>query len=305
MKKILLSLGTLAIVGVIVAGATGAFFTDTETSTGNTFTAGSIDLKVDSTSHYNGFTCTEGENGYTWKADDGTDVTPNTYPQPGDACNGTWAETDLGAQKFFNFTDLKPGDHGEDTISLHVYDNDAWGRFVMTNTVDSESGCTEPELKAEPNCTPNGTGQLGTALDLNVWLDQGAIPGFQNTTTTPDADPTEGDNIHQENEPMVNITGTTSTPPDAVTYDLWGALANAYSASDCLDTSTYAIDGHDGYGKCQGLAKDGRMVGDTNYNFGVEWNLPASTGNEVQSDQLESDFSFDVVQHRNNPSKTF
>lgn len=47
MKKILLSLGTIVAIGAIVAGGTIAFFNDTETSTGNIFTAGSIDLKVD------------------------------------------------------------------------------------------------------------------------------------------------------------------------------------------------------------------------------------------------------------------
>ena len=58
MKKILLSLGVIAVVGVVVAGATGAFYNDTETSTGNIFTAGSIDLKVDHLKQtYNGVDC--------------------------------------------------------------------------------------------------------------------------------------------------------------------------------------------------------------------------------------------------------
>jgi len=58
MKKILLSLGTLVVVGAVVAGATIAFYNDTETSTGNIFTAGSIDLKVDHTKQtYNGEVC--------------------------------------------------------------------------------------------------------------------------------------------------------------------------------------------------------------------------------------------------------
>ncbi len=34
----------MAVVGALVLGATGAFFSDTETSTGNTFTAGTIDI---------------------------------------------------------------------------------------------------------------------------------------------------------------------------------------------------------------------------------------------------------------------
>ena len=58
MKKILLSLGTLVVVGAIVAGATIAFYNDTETSTGNIFVAGSVDLKVDHTrASYNGEEC--------------------------------------------------------------------------------------------------------------------------------------------------------------------------------------------------------------------------------------------------------
>ncbi|MGB3073311.1 MAG: TasA family protein, partial [Candidatus Moraniibacteriota bacterium] len=50
-----------------VAGGTYSFFSDTETSVGNTFTAGALDLKVDSEAHYNGLVCTPGENGNTWQ----------------------------------------------------------------------------------------------------------------------------------------------------------------------------------------------------------------------------------------------
>ncbi|HVV39238.1 MAG TPA: hypothetical protein VHD31_02830 [Candidatus Paceibacterota bacterium] len=55
MKRILFSLGTIIFVGAVATASTGAFFSDTETSAGNIFTAGSIDLKVDhSLSTYNG-----------------------------------------------------------------------------------------------------------------------------------------------------------------------------------------------------------------------------------------------------------
>lgn len=46
MNKILLSLLTIALVSVVAVGATRAYFSDTETSTGNTFTAGTLDLKL-------------------------------------------------------------------------------------------------------------------------------------------------------------------------------------------------------------------------------------------------------------------
>ena len=47
MKKILLSLSTITAVAILAVVGTTAYFTDTETSTGNTFTAGTIDIAVD------------------------------------------------------------------------------------------------------------------------------------------------------------------------------------------------------------------------------------------------------------------
>jgi predicted ribosomally synthesized peptide with SipW-like signal peptide len=44
MKKIVLSLAVVAIVATVAVSATRAYFSDTETSTGNTFTAGTIDI---------------------------------------------------------------------------------------------------------------------------------------------------------------------------------------------------------------------------------------------------------------------
>ncbi len=47
MQKILLSLLTVGLVASVAFGATRAYFSDSETSTGNTFAAGTINLKVD------------------------------------------------------------------------------------------------------------------------------------------------------------------------------------------------------------------------------------------------------------------
>lgn len=47
MKRILVSLFVMAVVGISAVGLTRAYFSDTETSTGNTFSAGTLDLKVD------------------------------------------------------------------------------------------------------------------------------------------------------------------------------------------------------------------------------------------------------------------
>lgn len=46
MKRLLLSLSMLGMTSLLAIGATTAYFSDTEISSGNTFTAGTLDLKV-------------------------------------------------------------------------------------------------------------------------------------------------------------------------------------------------------------------------------------------------------------------
>jgi len=58
MKKIIISGSMVVAVAALVTGATIALFNDTETSSGNIFVAGALDLKVDHTAQtYNGVDC--------------------------------------------------------------------------------------------------------------------------------------------------------------------------------------------------------------------------------------------------------
>ena len=59
MKKILLSLSTIAAVAAIVVGGTMSYFSDTATSTGNTFTSGTMDLKLSNDNNNYGDDVTE------------------------------------------------------------------------------------------------------------------------------------------------------------------------------------------------------------------------------------------------------
>ena len=65
MKKILISLSIIAVVAVLVIGGAFAYFQDVETSTGNTFSAGTLDLQIrdQDESYGDGVTA-------TWKAED-------------------------------------------------------------------------------------------------------------------------------------------------------------------------------------------------------------------------------------------
>ena len=318
-KKILLSLVVVVAASAVVFGATTAFFSDTETSTGNVFTAGSIDLKVDSEQHYNGNVCELNEAGsWVWTGN-------NPYPVPGTACDGSWAETDLGAHTFFKFADLKPGDSGENTISLHVYDNDAWGRVLFNMLDNNENDCTEPEgdeemggplddITGDPTSgcdSPEGELLSAMGSGFEMWLDQGSSPGFQcNNPANPetsgagcDADEEEGNNVwdDEDDEPEVNLS---------TTVNLKDVLSNAWENGEwddgefnCEDDASN--DGHNSYDECHGLASDGRMVGSTTYYFGFAWELPLSTNNSVQTDSLGGDLGFEVEQHRNNPSPSW
>ncbi len=186
MKKILLSVSMVAFVVALTIGATGAFFSDTETSTGNTFTAGAIDLQIDSTQHYNGNTCTEvGTGVFQWQGN-------SAYPVVGSTCGGTWALKDLvpTADKFFNFADVKPGDSGEDTVSLHVINNDAWLCASVANLANNDNGLTEPE-SAVDSTDGVGNGELQNSLTWTVWRDDGSGGGVA------------GDNIQNGTEPTL------------------------------------------------------------------------------------------------------
>lgn len=276
--KLIMSVGMIVFVAALVVGGTGAFFSDTETSTGNTFTAGAIDLTVDSEQHYNGNECvdideTEGVN-YQWQGDS---------PYPTGPCDGTWTATDLGAQKFFNFNDVKPGDEGENTISLHVDNNDAYACVDVDITKNDDETCVDPENEAEGAgvCGTDGDplmdGELAQNLTFFAWADNGAGGGVA------------GDNIWQAGEQPLFANG--SGP-----------------ASDVLGGKTYTL----------ANSVTGPLIGGTTSYIGLAWcagtiSTPApgtitcngaTMGNEAQTDSLQANIAFRVEQARNNANFT-
>jgi predicted ribosomally synthesized peptide with SipW-like signal peptide len=254
MKKILLSLSMITVVAVVVIGATGAFFSDTETSTGNTFTAGAIDLKVGSQATYNGV--------------------PANY--------GNWQPTDLLNQLFFDLTDVKPGDNGENTISLNVNSNPAWSCATIAVTADDDVSCTEPELTDDPSCSTE-TGQFNGDMASNlsfVWW------------------PDNGDNIMQP----------------GFEYDHKFFLSGS-KLKDLLDTNHQLhLTLADSLQNFFGMTAGSPLEGNTTYSVGTAWCMGnmsiADTGvitcdgapvnNGSQTDSLKADITFSAVQQRNN-----
>jgi predicted ribosomally synthesized peptide with SipW-like signal peptide len=261
MKKILLSITIIVfITAIFVAGGTGAFFSDSETSTANTFAAGAIDLKIDNTSYYNG------------------QLNAST----------TWALIDLTVEKFFDFPDIKPGDFGEDTISLHVDSNDAYICANVALTSNDDNGLTEPESEVDANDGP-GNGELAGLVNFIWWAD-------------------DGDNVLESDEGVISegpigalgLNGsTTITLADSQT-NIWTGAGGPFPGSQTL---------YIGKAWCFGdivpspLTQDG--IGSTsprtpgNSTGGISCD---GTGldNASQTDSLTADVVFTAIQARNN-----
>jgi predicted ribosomally synthesized peptide with SipW-like signal peptide len=276
-SKLMMSVGIIVFGAALVIGATGAFFSDTETSNANTFTAGAIDLTVDSTQHYNHMVCTAGVEASTWQPEPGFTPEVGHYPVTGSPCTGTWTATDLGAQQFWNFTDVKPGDEGENTVSLHIDSNPAWACVDVSLTKNDDVTCNDPETAAEgANCnnsipSADFDGELAQNLKFAAWAD-------------------DGDNIWEVNEPL--LFSNQSGP-----------------ASDVLGGKTYAL--------ADVTTGSGPMPGGTTNYIGLAWCAGnqtvdtlthtitcdgAAMGNDTQTDSMQANVAFRVVQSRNNPN---
>lgn len=276
--RILASLGMIVFVAALVASSTGAFFSDTETSTGNTFTAGELDLLVDSTAHYAGLVCQDNTddqvNNPVW-----VDDAPPGTTRPdlvGDPCVGSWAETNLGVgHTFFNLGDLKPGDEGENTISLHVENNDAYVCAIIDNLVDADNTCTEPEDgEVGELCTtalPEGAtnGELSGEINFFAWAE------------------TDGDNIWEVGEiPLFAnpFFGPASDVLGGVVYPMFTPQTMALPG----DTTTYV-----GLAWCYGDMTVDVPTATLTCDGGPVTNIS-------QTDSMTADISFYVEQARNN-----
>ena len=262
-KKILVSLSVIGAVAAIAVGGTIAYFSDTETSTGNTFTAGEIDLTVDNTSY-------RSNNSGALVAQPGT----------------TWAPKDLeGGDLFFNFADLKPGDLGEDTVSLHVNSNDAWLCASIDITANNDVTCTEPEEGDDPNCNENGSfnGELANELNFIFWAD-------------------DGDNVLEVGETVIT-RGPASQVLNGVTYALADASANIWGVPGPMGAGQTK---YIGKAWCFGDIDDEPLPqqntgGPDVRGAGVTCNGSA-VNNAAQSDNLMGNITFYAEQARNNPN---
>ena len=288
--RILASVAMLVFVGAVVASSTGAFFSDTETSTGNTFTAGNIDLQIDNTSYAIDF------NIPTFQG------TPTGALVANPANSWNLADLVAGTHKFFSFRDLKPGDLGEDTISIHVGSNNAWMCAAARITDDSDQTCTEPEQTDENGACVNpgpNLGELDSQLHFVFWADDGdnvyepvpatAASGIPETIFL--QGPLSGLGAQGKiklADTSGSILGGTNPIPGGTTFYIGKAW--------CFGTLTPTNIPQDGFGT------DGPL---TPNRVGTGFICDGSLVNNVaQTDQVEGNMQFYAVQSRNNTTFT-
>lgn len=262
MKKIIISLSIIGVVAAVIIGGTIAFFSDTETSTGNTFTAGAIDLTVDNESYVTG------PEGILVRSEE-----------------TSWELDDLTGQLFFNFSDLKPGDIGEDTISLHVDSNDAYLCAAVQITDNSDQSCTEPELEDDAGCPEDG-GELAENIEFAFWAD-------------------DGDNVYEQDE-VIFLKGKISDLYQAGKITLADSQYNVWGSAGPLGAGQTKYIGKAWcFGELQeNAATDGSNDDPiTRGTTGFICN-GASVNNAPQTDRVMGDIQFYAVQARNNSGFT-
>ena len=172
-------LAGMGAVGLASAGAglgTTAYFNDTESFAGNTMQAGRLDLMLDYKATY------DGPNGMELVGQAPTEQ--QLIDQYGEVIEGplTWEQrADVGfacdteglingdEMPIFELDDVKPGDWGEVTMSLHICDNPAHVFFRGTVHEDMENGQSEPEAEVDES---TDVGELAENIDVRMWYDE-------------------------------------------------------------------------------------------------------------------------------------
>lgn len=270
MKKILLSMGSILFVSAMLAGGTGAFyFSNGNTSTGNTFASGVVDLKFDNESY----------------------VTDN-WGHLVFSTSTSWGLSSLAGKLFFNFFDLKPGDIGEDTISLHANDNNAWACMNIKLTGTPENGITDPESLVDFTIA-SSSGELQNYLYFTFWAD-------------------DGDNVLESDEvTKIFKQGLVKDIFDGSNWTLADSQKNIWSDNPkylpgggtkyigkawCFGTEVANPLAQDGKGKLPN-STNGPLVRGTGFTCS---GVPV--GNIAQSDGITVDVNFSAAQARSNNS---
>jgi predicted ribosomally synthesized peptide with SipW-like signal peptide len=296
-RRVLAGLGA---VGIASAGAglgTSAFFSDQEEFTDNALQAGTLDLKLDYKATYFGgpgrLDAVEAM-GYPDAEEILEDGEPTgryllaQAPSPED--EQAWEDRVQGetfdfcspdADEFlvngdgipmFTLSDVKPGDSGEVTVSIHICDNPGYLRMMGDITGSAENGQNEPELEAEGEDT-DGLGELADAIEVCVWYDEDCDNVFEPTGTG------------QQNELEVALVSDVSGSMSGEIDDLQAAATNFVDNLSSPDEAA-AISFNDDASLDQELTTEYDLVKDAINDYIAEDSTNMTAGIEIGEDEL-------------------
>ena len=196
-RKMLAGIGVVGLASAGAGAGTSAFFSDEEEFVDNSLVAGELDLLVDWQQTYDfgeGHTFVsahpdhDGDGQQSVEIDgeilnysdfpDETDPDSNganipelncdTIPPLSEADFGTDPVTDEAMETLVQFSDIKPGDSGEITFSLHLCDNPGY-LWMQADNVSEDGGMfTDPEMAVDPD----NLGTLGDEIQARLWYDE-------------------------------------------------------------------------------------------------------------------------------------
>ncbi|MFB6169870.1 MAG: vWA domain-containing protein [Haloarculaceae archaeon] len=258
-------LGGLGAVGLASAGAglgTSALFSDTEVFQNNTLEAGEMNLVVDYHSH----------------VDQGTH---GVFSVSGTNDGGD----DSGEPITSELTDVKPGDNGLLAFCFEVVDNPGYLWLCGDLTGNDENGQTEPEADVDTTFGDPGPGEGELAQSIVVDVNY----------------------CHVADD--LSAAGEAGFDPADVSFvaDLFdGTLAEFLDAIDGgqpLDADGNADAGETGFltpGDQECFAGTADAAAADNVCVCIDWEVPETVGNEIQTDSVTFDVEFHAQQCRFN-----
>ncbi|MEF8781269.1 MAG: hypothetical protein V5A46_11385, partial [Haloferacaceae archaeon] len=257
---------------------------------GNSMVAGELDLKLDWQQTYYGKNGWVPVNAYPDHDDDGWQSIEGAESEveyePGSPlfldCSDLESGDDLPEDVFdgpggpqeslIELDDVKPGDEGEITFSLHLCDNPGYLWMFGELADESENGLTEPEASA-PGEDPEVV-ELADELRVTLWYDDDCDNVFD-----------DGD----EDSETIIVGGAEEPANNPSLREVFDNLS---------DVNGIPLDGDMASGDSGG--ERNCFSGETQHCIGFRWELPAETGNHVQGDSLAFDVGFYTEQCRHN-----
>ncbi|TYS78445.1 TasA family protein [Rossellomorea aquimaris] len=223
-KKLGLGVASLAMGAALVGGGTFAYFNDTESSTGNTFAAGTIDLKPELTGSAL-WNLPNQQPGATF--DTGTQTLSNDGTLPGDlTMDLTVADT---GSALWNLPNQQPGatfDTGTQTLSN---DGTLPGDLTMDLTVADTDGAI------------NGTGVLSDVIEITGLY----INGTESLSTfTLDSDSSGAVELKELNGAKLDLGSLAAkgSAGDSVTLRVTGEFPDSGSPQNQYQKDSVAVD---------------------------------------------------------------